>query len=319
VLTSLGQLYLKEGMLEKSRKYFEESIRISPADQAALKGLKDLAAMSTIERGGWTDTTSYREKIRNETQAEIFEKEARTIKTGEDLTLLIENLMQKLQIQPESPALLRELAQLYTQNHQYEEALVTYEKLSQLLPFDEHLQKEMSDLKEQKIHQAIVEVKKELAIHPNHPNLNSKLQDLEHKKKEAGLTECKMRVERYPNNLAYRYELGCLYYDLGKFNEAIQELQSAVKDAQRRTQALYYLGLCFKENGFYDLAEKQLLKVVDELQDMDHFKKEAIYQLGLVYEATEQFQKAVAEYKKIFEVDIGFKDISQKIQKAYKK
>ena len=52
---------------------------------------------------------------------------------------------------------------------------------------------------------------------------------------------------------------------------------------------------------------------------MDDFKKDVIYNLGLVYEATDQVQKAVTEYKKIFEIDISFKDVAEKIKKAYKK
>jgi tetratricopeptide (TPR) repeat protein len=319
VLKDLAQLYMKEGDLEKSKKYFEEAIRISPGDPSALKGLKDLGAMKTIEQGGWADTTSYREKIRDEAQAELLEKGSRAVKSKEDYSLLIDSLSNQLKTQPENPNLLKELGQLYIQNCQFEQALETYENLARILPFDDHLQKQIRDLKEQKIEREILQISQELSSNPNRADLHAKLKELERRKKEMALEQCKLRVERYPNNLAYHYELGRLYYELDKFDLAIQEFQSAVKDPQRKAQSLYHLGLCFKERGFYDLAEKQFLKVVEELQEMDQFKKEVLYQLGLVYEGTDQIQKAVAEYKKIFEVDVQFKDIAQKIQKAYKK
>ena len=52
---------------------------------------------------------------------------------------------------------------------------------------------------------------------------------------------------------------------------------------------------------------------------MDDFKKEVAYNLGLAYESTNQKEKAIAEYKKIFEVDIDYQDVAKKIQQFYKK
>ncbi len=317
VINLLAHLYAKVKNLEKARKLFEEALRLSSSDPVALRGLKDLAAMKTIEQGGWTDTTNYRQKIRDESGAEILEKGAKRVKTEEDLALLIEDIHKKLETEPENITLLKELAKLLEQNQSWDDAIVINRKLSALVSFDESIQKKISDLSTQKINAQMMTVKNALSRDSNNAQLLSEFEDLQKKKKEIILIDCKKRVEHYPNNLLYRYELGYLYFELGQWNDAIQEFQQAVKDPQKRTRSLYYLGLCFKESKFYDLAEKQFLKVLDELIDMDQFKKDVIYNLGLVYEATKQTAKATAEYKKIFEVDIAFKDVAQKIQKTY--
>ncbi len=314
---SLAHLYAKIKNLEKSRKLFEEVLRLSPSDPVALRGLKDLAAMKTIEQGGWTDTTTYRQKIRDESGAEILEKGAKLVKTEEDLVLLIEDIRKKLETQPENIALLKELAKLLEQNLMWDEAIAINQKLSKLISFDASIQKKISDLLIQKINSQMMAVKSALSKDSSNVELLAQFEELKKKKKEIILIDCKDRVEHFPNNLLYRYELGYLYFELGQWNDAIQEFQQAVKDPQKRTRSLYYLGLCFKEGKFYDLAEKQFLKVLDESVDMDPFKKDVIYNLGLVYEATKQTAKATAEYKKIFEVDIAFKDVAQKIQKTY--
>lgn len=318
-LNALAQLYVKNGNFEKARRHFEEAIHGVPGDPVALKGLKDLAAVKTIEQGGWSDNTDYRQKIRDESGAEILEKGSRLVKSQEDLVLLIQDVRKKLEIQPENTLLLKELVKLLEQNQRWDEAISSCKKLSELLPFDESIQKQVTDLITQKINIEMLDVKNRLSKDQGNTKLALELEDLKRRKKEMTLEDCKKRVEHYPNNLTYRYELGYLYFELGHWNNAIQEFQHAVKDPQRRARALYYLGLCFKESSFFDLAEKQLLKVLDELTDMDNFKKDVIYNLGLVYEATGQLPKALAEYKKIFEVDIAFKDVAQKIQKAYKK
>jgi len=320
VLLDLGQIYMSAGDLEKSRKYFQEASRLSPNNPIAAKGLKDFAAMKTIEQGGWSDTnSSYRGKIKDEAQAEMFEKETKAVKSEEDLSSLIRNVEQKLKEQSDNPALLKELAELQAQSKNLDAAIETYQKLSSIISFDENIQKQITQLSIQKINLESLRLHEMLSKNPDDTALKTELNLLEKKKNEMLMTEAKSRVDRFPNNLNYRYELGYLYFELGKYNEAIQEFQNSARDPQKKTRSLYYLGLCFKASGFYDLAEKQFLKVVDELIDMDNFKKEVIYNLGLVYEAMGHVDKAVIEYKKIFEVDIGFKDITEKIQKAYKK
>ena len=51
---------------------------------------------------------------------------------------------------------------------------------------------------------------------------------------------------------------------------------------------------------------------------MDAFTKEVMYNLATVLEQTGQIDRAVEKYKEIYKVDIGFKDVSEKIRKTYK-
>ena len=319
VTLELAQMYMKEGDLDKARRFFDEANRLSPANDVAARGLKDLAAIKTIEQGGWMDTSTYRDKIKDEAQAELFEKETKLVKSEADITLLIESTLEKLKGEPDNPAILKELVKLYDQGKFWDKAIEIYNQLTRVLPHDEEIQREIVDLNARKLNENIIQLKEKLSRDPSRQGLVSEIEQLEKQKTEKLLADCKARVDHYPNNLTYRYELGYLYYELEKFNEAVQEFQLAVKDPQKKHKALYYMGLCFKDLGFFDLSEKQLLKVLDEYLDMDGFKKEIFYNLGLVYEATGQKEKALNEYKKIFEVDISFRDVAQKIQQAYKK
>jgi hypothetical protein len=65
----------------------------------------------------------------------------------------------------------------------------------------------------------------------------------------------------------------------------------------------------------YDLAESQLRKALDESPGMSERKKEILYNLGLLKEKQGDPQSALAEYKKIYEVDIQFRDVGQRMEK----
>ena len=78
--------------------------------------------------------------------------------------------------------------------------------------------------------------------------------------------------------------------------------------------------MSFMEKAQYDLARESLEKASEELPQMDDLKKEIYYQLGALLEKTGNFAEAADKYyKEIYQVDIGFKDVAAKIEKAYKK
>ena len=77
-----------------------------------------------------------------------------------------------------------------------------------------------------------------------------------------------------------------------------------------------HLILCFLKKSLYDLAINQFSKANNELHDWDELKKEITYNLGNTYEAMGDKQKALTEYKKIYEQDIHFRDIVKKISES---
>ena len=126
-------------------------------------------------------------------------------------------------------------------------------------------------------------------------------------------------VKRYPNDLQFRYELGYQYYLRKQYNEAIEEFQLAQRNPQRRTRALYYLALCFREKGQPDIAFEQLQKAAAELTLMDETKKDVVYEMGLLADQMGRKDEAIGFFKEIYSVDIKYRDISQRIEAAYQK
>ena len=126
-------------------------------------------------------------------------------------------------------------------------------------------------------------------------------------------------MTRYPNDLQFRYDLGVQFFEHGQITEAIEEFQSAQRNPQRRARALFYLALCFKQKGQFDIALEQLDKSMEDLGPMNETKKDVLYEMGLLQEAMGHPEKAVERFKEIYAVDIRYKDVAQRMEQAYKK
>ena len=62
---------------------------------------------------------------------------------------------------------------------------------------------------------------------------------------------------------------------------------------------------------------EQLEKASSEILTMDANKKDTLYELGILHELLGKQEKAMDYYKQIYQVDIGYKVVAEKIEQAY--
>ena len=84
-----------------------------------------------------------------------------------------------------------------------------------------------------------------------------------------------------------------------------------------RVSALILLGKVYKSKRFFDLAAEQFNTVKSEISDSTEQKKDVLYELGSCYELQGEIEKAVAEYKTLYNMDISYRDVSRKIDDFY--
>jgi uncharacterized membrane protein YqiK len=77
------------------------------------------------------------------------------------------------------------------------------------------------------------------------------------------------------------------------------------------------LAQCFAKRKMNDLAAKTLQSAIKEKLVFDEEKKELIYQLGCVFETMAKKEEAIEQFKLIYESDIGYKDVSKKVDDYY--
>ena len=312
LLKWLGALYMEVNNTHEGRLCYEEIYRLRPNDPSALKALKDAAAVDTMKKGGWNDAGSYRDVMKDTKESGLMEQAAKAVKSTDDLDSLILEMKGKLQREPDNINYRRALSDYLTRAERFDEALAVLMEVQQTTGrADPQLDRNISLVRARKFDH---EIEKLQAAGDS--------AGAEARKKEKDvfqLDDATERVKRYPNDLQFHYELGVLLFERGNLNEAIQEFQLAQRNPQRRIRSLYYMAMCFKQKQQYDIAMEQLQKAASELFIMDDTKKDICYEMAQISELMGQPDKAVGYYKEIYSVDISFKDVSEKIEKAYKK
>ncbi len=67
----------------------------------------------------------------------------------------------------------------------------------------------------------------------------------------------------------------------------------------------------------HDMALSQFEKALGEKKVMDQQRKELVYNLACVYEEQGRREEAARYFKEIYEVDINFLDVADKVESGY--
>jgi len=244
--------------------------------------------------------------------AEMLEQENRQMQTEDTAERLIHEYESRLQTEPNHLKTMRNLAELYTQKKQFDLALGYYDRIKASdIGADASLDRAIAETRMKKYNHQIAH------LDPNALDYAEKAAELEAEKQVYQLEECRKRSERFPTDLAIRFELGQLYFSLGKISEAIKEFQKAQNNPHKKIAAMNYLAQCYARRGINDLAASTLQEAIKEKLVVDEEKKELLYNLGTVLEKMGKREEAIAQFKQIFSVDSGYKDVEAKIEAYY--
>ncbi len=316
VAMKLAATLVKAGFTQRAETLYSQLAQAFPDDQEVVQALKDFSASKTMQEGGYDaladGSGSYRDVIRDKEQAAKLEQEQRVVKSGEVADGLIEEYRARLEKEPDNLKLLRSLAELHAEKGEFDIALECYQRIAESgMGKDPSLEKAMADLQLRRYDQAIRQLDRQ------DPQQAEALAKLEADRRDFQISECRRRVESYPTDLQFRFELGELYFQAGRINEAIQELQKAVSNPHRRNQAMFLLGQCFFKKRMYDLAARTYEGALKEKLVFDEEKKELHYALGCALEMMGRKEDAVEQFKRIYETDIGFRDVAARVDAYY--
>jgi tetratricopeptide (TPR) repeat protein len=304
------------GEPKRGEAILTELYRANPTDNELGQALKNLSAQKTLDEGGYEaladGSGSYRDILKNKEEAVSLEQQNRVEKTEDVAERLIREYEIRLKTEPSNLKLVRQLAELYTQKKQFDRAIGYYQQIkSSDVGNDASLDRAVADTLIRKYEHQISE------LDPNAPDYADKVAVLQAEKQAFQLNECQKRVERFPTDLQIRFEMGQLYFQAGKISEAIGEFQKAQNNPHRRVAAMNFLAQCFAKRKMNDLAARTLQNALKEKPVLDDEKKDLIYNLGCVFEAMDKKEEAIEQFKVIYEVDIGYKDVAGKIDRYY--
>jgi len=111
--------------------------------------------------------------------------------------------------------------------------------------------------------------------------------------------------------------MGVLYFQTGKYSEAIQEFQKARQNPHKKLAAMGYLAQCYGKKKMYDFAARTFEEAIKEKLIFDEEKKEFVYNLAGVLETMGKKDEAIAQLKLIYDVDSGYKDVAARVEASY--
>lgn len=319
VLLNYGEASLGAKRPKEALRAADELLKLKPQDGDALSLMRKAAIALTTEKGNWEDKGSFRDKLKDETQATMLEQASKIVTSEEMGQKLIDEALVRLAAQPDNLNHYRSVFEGYKKLNKLDEALEYVAKARQLPSGagDITLAKQESDLKTAILEKRIRDLETQSALAPADAVLAEQLAKAKRDFASGQLVEAKDYAERYPNDYGARFTLANLYFEAGDYQNAIANYQQAQKNPKVRLAAITGMGKSLKARKMFDLAVAQFQSAKSELQVMDDLKKDVIYELASCYESMGKKEEAISEYKIIYSDDIGFRDVADKINAYY--
>lgn len=300
-----GALYYQQGKVREALAMYEQALKIDPRDQESLKARKDLAAEGALRSTGIEQAQSSRDLIKDKEQQRQLERQERLQLSAEEVDAELTQLEEQLQQRPEDQKLLRRAARLREMAKDLAGALDLIEQLLRHQPGDAELLEIAGDLRI-RLQEQMVQKAERSGDAAAAARARSTLAELR-------VAEARRRVERNPSDLGARFELGRGLLEAGDLDAAIAELQQAVKDPRKKTDAMFLLGRAFERKGLPDLALGQFDKAL-QAAGTGPLAKEALYAMGAICQEAGRRDEALRHFTRILEQDIGFRDVARKVE-----
>jgi len=306
-LKKLGFLLWRNGEIRRAHEVFGRAVDLNPKDQEAVKARKNVAAEASLKETGFETAGSSRDLVKDKEETARLEQGTRIHQTEDDLTTGLASLEAKLEAEPDNADLLQDLAEIYQRQKEWDKAIETLEKAVAAKPNENSIHFALGEARTTKMEQEVYNLRRD----GNEIAAAAKEKELYSVQKE----DLKARVKAYPTDLNLRFRLGEVMMNLGSHDEAIAEFQRTIRDPKFKGDSQLRMGQAFGAKGQFDLAVRQLEGALEGHSHVTDRVKEIHYELGGVYTQMGNPQKAREHLGKIYEVDIGFRDVGARLEK----
>ncbi|MEO0652340.1 MAG: tetratricopeptide repeat protein [Planctomycetota bacterium] len=305
-LKRAGAMFQATGDFAKALEYYERALAADPRDQEVLKARKDLAAETALAGGGLDAVAHSRERMANPEETRALERQRRTHLSEDELREDLARAEERFHQEPSDPDRMVALAAAHERLKDSETALDLIERALQYRKGDSELEAKAGDLRSAVLRRRLAAAGKS--------GDEAGADRIERELSEHELAELRRRVAARPGDGGLRLALAQRLFRDEDFDGALAELQQAQGDPRLRREVSELKGGCFRAKGFGDLAAKELEKALEGLADTDERAKSILYTLGLLAEEEGDRDTARSRFARVYEVDIGFRDVSQKME-----
>jgi tetratricopeptide (TPR) repeat protein len=314
----LKDSYKELGMFDRAVSACRRAVDIKRGDAALQDELRDLSAQLTVAKGKYGEAGDFRKSIRDKDKQDMLHASENMVKSNNYRTRALEEARRAYANKPNVPAvvfaMVDALIGLET-IEAFEEALgILAQAYEQTKDFA--FERRSGELKIKKLRGDVRKIKTALKKQPDNEDFMAKLKQAMKVLETAEMEHYCECVESYPTDLKMKYEYAQCLVRNKKYDEAIPLFQEARRDPRYKTTAMGKTGLCFFLKGWYsdaiDIFEQALAAC--DVQD-NAMAKDLRYNLARSYEEDGAVEKALEGYRKLAQLDFGFRDVRDRVNK----
>lgn len=314
----LKDSYSEMGMFAKAVGACQKALDLKPDDGALADEVRNLSAQMTVAKGKYEEDGDFRKSIRNREQQEQIQASESLVKRVDFKAKAVEdarrNYGKKKTVPTAVFSLVDALVGLETRDAFGEALQVLGDAYDDTK--DYIFKRRSGELKIGILRGNVRKIKVALEKSGDSEKLTAKLAQTEKLYEKATVDHYRLCVENYPTDLKVKYEYGQCLVRSKQYDEAIPLFQEAQRDPRYKITAMDKTGLCFFLKGWYadaiDLFEQALGAC--EVQD-NALAKDLRYNLARSCEKDGQTEKALELYRKLAQLDFGYRDVRDRVNK----
>lgn len=318
----LKDSYRTIGQFDRALAACERATRLKPSDAALADEFQTLSAELTVARGKYDQEGDFRQSIKNREEQEKLLSQAAVVKTEDYRISAVKKARAALAQEPNLPRNIFNLAEALSelQIDEGENEAIKLLEGAYRTKNDFSFKQRAGQIRIKQLKRKIRHAKVTLEANPNDAQARSKVVELSGQLRDVELEHYRVNVENYPTDLQLKYEYGVRLVQNKQLDDAIPLFQEAQKDPRHKVAAMGKIGLCFFMRGWFADAIDIFIQAIDshEIKD-DGIAKELRYNLARSYEDNGDTEKALEIYRKIAQLDFGYKDVRQRVDKLRNK
>jgi tetratricopeptide (TPR) repeat protein len=304
-LKRAGAMMQRTGDHARALEYFERALEADPRDQEALKARKNLAAETALSKSSASTVAHSRELIKDKDRSRELERSRRLVLSEEELKAELARLEERFAESPADVELMLQLSDVHERLGDPAAALELAERALSYRKDSFELVSRVGDLESKRLKKAVARADK--------AGKADEASALERELIAHEVKDHRRRVDVRPGDASLRLALAKKLLRADDVDGALAELQRCSGEPRVRDEALFLLGQCFHRKGILDLARKEYEHALQAIDAKSERAKEILYSLGSIAEAQGNREEARSFYIRIYEIDIGYRDVAAKM------
>jgi len=304
-LKRAGAMMQRQGEHGKALAYFERALEADPRDQDALKARKNLAAETALSRSNVGNVSHSRELIKDKDRTRELERSKRLVQSEEELRAELARLEERFAENSSDAETMTQLSEVHERLGDPAAALEFAQRALSYRHDSLELASRVGELESKRLKRAVARADK--------AGSQAEASALEQELVAHEVADYRRRVELRPGDLSLRLQLAKKLLRAGEVDGALAELQRCSDEPRVRDEALFLLAQCFQQKGIHELARKEYERALASAEPKSERAKEILYNLGAITEAQGNRAEARSFYIRIYEIDIGYRDVAAKM------